>query len=369
MSSMTFEDAIIERVASEDPLEAGWPPLRAGLSLGDAIIAIRAATPERSSGEVLSQLLALERRGCLTLTLRHHSAPMAAVEAALGALDRAVEVAPALHGHAGYEIDRRRFPGIYAWLGSGSDLDRLKRFERDLYLEHLSPRLDALPPGARVLDAGCGIGRMAAPLARRGLSLTLVDGSPHALKLAVAQVLDGDPGGPVPEAWAADSHDLGFLADDRFELTLAMELLCYQEEPARMLRELVRVTCPGGLIAVAVEGRYGALLRDTSCTLDEAEARLDGAPLVRPCDVFLRTFTAPELGALLEGAGLECLSLVGTHYLPEGPLAHVMDGVDLDDEATRRRLLALERRCAADPALAPLARAWLAVARKPLEAG
>lgn len=369
MSAMTFDDAIIARVATEEPLEAGWPPLRAGTRLRDAVTAIRSGAPDASEAEILRRLLDHERQGRLALALPHQSAPMAAVEAALDDLERAVGAAPRLHGHAGYEIDRRRFPGLYEWLDSGSELDRLKRFERDLYLQHLAPHLDALAPGARVLDAGCGVGRLAAPLARRGLELTLVDGSPHALKRAVAQVLDADPAGALPEAWAADGHDLGFLADDRFEITLAMELLCYQEEPARMLAELVRVTRPGGLIAVTVEGRYGALLSDTSGTLAEAEARLDGAPLQRPYDVFLRAFTAPELRALLEGAGLACLRLVGTHYLPEGPLAHLLDGVDLDDQASRERALALERRCAEDPALGPLARAWLAVARKPRGGG
>ena len=58
--------------------------------------------------------------------------------------------------------------------------------------DHVALALAArgVPPGARVLDAGCGTGRYAAPLARRGYRVTGVDRSADLLAVARAR-LDG----------------------------------------------------------------------------------------------------------------------------------------------------------------------------------
>ncbi len=49
------------------------------------------------------------------------------------------------------------------------------------YLGELDEILDELPPGATVLELGCGTGRLTRPLLARGLRVTAVDNSPEML--------------------------------------------------------------------------------------------------------------------------------------------------------------------------------------------
>ena len=361
--AMRLNDAILDGEPTSWP--EGWPVPTTGMRLFEVVALVTAAAPETSETQVLKQILERERSGHLSLRFASNPSPLADVESAFAALDEAVRNAPALHGLSGYELDRRRFPALVEWFGSGSSVDHFKRFERSLYLRHLEPHLADLAPGAAVLDMGCGSGRMATCLAARGFALTLVDASSHALKRATAGVLAAAPRARPPAAWLADGNDLDFLESGSFALTLAIEVLCYQANPALMLAELVRVTRPGGLVVVSVEGLYGGLLQDRRLGLGEAESVLAGQPLVRPHDLFVTYFTRESLAAALEAQGLVCLNLEGTHYVTDGPLAQLAEGLDFADEVTCRRVLDLEQRCAADPVLSPLARAWLAVARVP----
>jgi 2-polyprenyl-3-methyl-5-hydroxy-6-metoxy-1,4-benzoquinol methylase len=55
----------------------------------------------------------------------------------------------------------------------------------DLPMEHLyEPFLAVIPPGGRILDAGCGSGRDAAEFAKRGYQVTAFDGAANLAKLA-----------------------------------------------------------------------------------------------------------------------------------------------------------------------------------------
>ena len=69
---------------------------------------------------------------------------------------------------------------------------------------------------------------------------------------------------PIAEVTLGDVSRLGALGDvlprAGLDAALAIEVLCYVEDPLSALRELARVTRPGGWIAVSVEGLYGALL-------------------------------------------------------------------------------------------------------------
>jgi Methylase involved in ubiquinone/menaquinone biosynthesis len=108
--------------------------------------------------------------------------------------------------------------------------------------------------GVRVLDLGCGPGTIStqiADLVAPG-EVTAVDVDPGVLERARAMA------GPVPNLTfqLGDAYALGF-ADDTFDLSHAHQVLQHLADPVAALRELARVTRPGGTIAVR-DADYGA---------------------------------------------------------------------------------------------------------------
>lgn len=90
----------------------------------------------------------------------------------------------------------------------------------------------------RILDAGGGYGRLAAPLARRH-EVTLCDISPEMLAEARRRC---PPGVRLVEA---DARSLPF-ADGEFDAVLALDLVPHLQDVAAGVRELARVVHPGG---------------------------------------------------------------------------------------------------------------------------
>jgi SAM-dependent methyltransferase len=98
-----------------------------------------------------------------------------------------------------------------------------------------------VPRGARVLDAGCGTGRVAVELARRGYDVVGVDSDPSMLAVALEH-----PGVEWLEA------DLASLAlDDRFDLVVAAGNVVVFLAPgteADVVARLAAHLVPGGLL-------------------------------------------------------------------------------------------------------------------------
>ncbi|WP_327292363.1 class I SAM-dependent methyltransferase [Streptomyces sp. NBC_01198] len=135
-----------------------------------------------------------------------------------------------------------------------------------------------VPPGGRALDAGCGSAR-ALPLLRAAVgpagTVVGVDLTPEMLGEAVALGRRAD--GALIEA---DSAQLP-LRDGTFDAVLAAGLVHHLPDPAAGLRELARVTRPGGRLALfhplgraALAARRGHDLRADDI---RAEARLGPA--------------------------------------------------------------------------------------------
>lgn len=107
----------------------------------------------------------------------------------------------------------------------------------------------AARPQERVLDVATGTGLVAAELVRRfGCKVTGIDQSAEMLGAARARLSEDRRLAEQVELLQAEAERLPF-ADGTFDHLTFTYLLRYVEDPAATLRELARVTRPGGRIA------------------------------------------------------------------------------------------------------------------------
>jgi SAM-dependent methyltransferase len=103
------------------------------------------------------------------------------------------------------------------------------------------------PRGARVLEVGCGPGRLSIRLARRhGLDVTGLDLDPAMIELARANA-DGPGDGEEgrPSFLAGDVASLGF-PDGSFDLVVSTLSMHHWGDPTAGFAEIARVLRPGG---------------------------------------------------------------------------------------------------------------------------
>jgi 2-polyprenyl-3-methyl-5-hydroxy-6-metoxy-1,4-benzoquinol methylase len=165
----------------------------------------------------------------------------------------------------------------------------------------------------RVLDLGCGDGRITALLARDGAAVTGVD--PSEVALERARRANPDLGFRPPNA----DGTLPFT-DGSIDVVVCLNVLEHVADTQRLMSEAQRVTRPGGWIALAVP-HHGRLQR-TWTALASFERHHD------PLEPTLRFYTRRSLAALLAQFGYGVVELAAAGGLP----------------AFRRALLARARR-------------------------
>jgi ubiquinone/menaquinone biosynthesis C-methylase UbiE len=137
-----------------------------------------------------------------------------------------------------------------AWDAIAEGYDRhVAPQEVDLATEAL--RLVGLKPGERFLDVAAGTGGLSLPAARLGAQVLATDWSPAMIERFDRRVrLEGLHGA---EGRVMDCHALE-LPDDRFDLTGSQFGVMLVPDQPRALREMVRVTKPGGRVLVIAYG-------------------------------------------------------------------------------------------------------------------
>jgi phosphatidylethanolamine/phosphatidyl-N-methylethanolamine N-methyltransferase len=107
-------------------------------------------------------------------------------------------------------------------------------------------RLIGPPAGRRILEVGIGTG-LNLPLYPRGIDLVGIDLSEGMLKKAQEKVEDLGMPNVILKVMDASALDFG---DDEFDATLATYVISAVPDPVAVLREMRRVTKPGGTIVI-----------------------------------------------------------------------------------------------------------------------
>lgn len=193
-------------------------------------------------------------------------------------------------------------PEDYArWRGSevGAITERL---ERQLILELVGD-----VRGRSVLDVGCGDGDLAVLLARNGADAVGIDASVRMIDAARHRAAREQ----ISVAFeVATARHMPFPSE-RFDIVVAVTILCFVQDAAPVFGEIARVLRPGGRLVIGELGRWS-----TWAAARRVRGWL-GSPLWRQG----RFRTAQELQALARQAGLTPGAVRGAIYYPRSRLA------------------------------------------------
>lgn len=152
-------------------------------------------------------------------------------------------------------------------------------------------------PGQRVLDLGCGAGRHAFELYRRGADVIAFDQDVAELENVAAMFAAMKAENQVPDGASAQTVSGDALAlpfpDEHFDCVIASEIMEHIPEDEKAMREMVRVVKPGGRVVVTVPRWWPEKI---CWALSDEYHQVEGG--------HVRIYTADELIGKLRDAGL-----------------------------------------------------------------
>ena len=243
----------------------------------------------------------------------------------------------------------KEHPDWMQFLDPASPAFHDKMVERALYLDFWA---DWLPEaGHRVLDLGGGVGRFMDWLLSQDCAVELVDPDLRSLWRAVTSA--AGKGGALDVHWSTGEC---LPSIEPVDCAVAVEVLCYVEDPVRVLRNVARVLKPGGHLLFSVEARWGWAMGPDVHEGSIHDFFGDGIVHV-PGDRWVRTFEKDDVAELLEVAGYELVALQPSHYALSGPFEMAAGELSVEEA------LLLEDKLRSHVVSRGLNRAWMAVAR------
>ncbi|WP_395664731.1 bifunctional 2-polyprenyl-6-hydroxyphenol methylase/3-demethylubiquinol 3-O-methyltransferase UbiG [Methylocella sp.] len=182
---------------------------------------------------------------------------------------------------------------------------------RDLLLRHFGPRAGVSPArpleGLRLLDAGCGAGLFAEPLARLGASVCAVDPAPA--NIAAAKVHAEASGLSID--YRCSSVEALAEAGESFDAVFMMEVLEHVRDVAGFVSAAGALARPGGLVVAATLNRTA---KSYVLAVVGAEYVLGWAP--RGTHDWRKFVTPRELERAFARAGLTAFDETGVIFDP-----------------------------------------------------
>lgn len=162
--------------------------------------------------------------------------------------------------------------------------------------------------GKRALDVGCGGGILAESMASRGASVTGIDLSEKALRVAQLHLLES---GNAVEYEHASVEDYAARHPDAFDVVTCMELLEHVPDPAAMVRGCVQLARPGGQVFFSTLNRNP---KSYLYAVVGAEYVLGLLP--KGTHDYMRFIKPSELARFCRDAGLRVDEITGMTYNP-----------------------------------------------------
>ncbi|HUE17286.1 MAG TPA: class I SAM-dependent methyltransferase [Planctomycetaceae bacterium] len=134
------------------------------------------------------------------------------------------------------------YPPSYYGITGAKFVPMVEALVRLVGARHVRMLSRGLPPGARVLDVGCGRGVLLSSLADRGFEV-------HGFEINAAAAAAADPRASI--RIGSDLEDAGYAAAS-FDEVIVWHVLEHLPDPRRTLQEIGRILKPGGRLIVAV---------------------------------------------------------------------------------------------------------------------